>query len=193
MSNNIGSQGAGVIQAVLGSEVYLKGVNLDNNIGLNGGCIIINEASLTMRLSLLRSNSATSTGGVIYSLDSDVDIDTSYFDGNAANKASFLYLIGYSGVTSFIGDCYISTNKATYNTLNIVDSQVDMDQTYFADNTSTGGSNGITAVGSIIKATGIQAVQTFVLTNEDVTVDSGFIMLSYTSTLELEESRIAQC
>ena len=57
--------------------------------------------------------------------------------------------------------------------------------TYFSDNISKGGSNGINAVGSIIKATQIQAIQTFVMETEDVSVDSGFIMLSYTSTLVL--------
>jgi hypothetical protein len=122
MSNNVGSDGPGVLHAIQGSVVYLKGVNLDNNIGVNGGCFVINEASLTMRLSLMRSNTATSTGGVIYSLDSDLDIDTSFFDGNKAYKASFMYMVGYNGITSFIGDCYISTNTATYNTFNIVDS-----------------------------------------------------------------------
>jgi predicted outer membrane repeat protein len=126
----------------------------------------VNEASLTMRMSLFRSNSASSTGGVIYSLNSDLDIDTSLFDGNKAYKASFLYMVGYNGITSFIGDCYISTNEATYNTFNIVDSQVEMDETYFADNYSTGGSNGITAIGSIITATGIQAVQTFIMPDD---------------------------
>jgi hypothetical protein len=169
----------------------MKGVNFDNNSGLNGGCILLNEASLDITLSLMRNNRAENTGGTIYASGSDMRIDTSFFDRNVAYKASFLYMVGYNGITSFIGDAYISANEATFNTLNIVDSQLDLDLTYFSDNISTGGSNGINAVGSIITATHIQAIQTFVMDSEDVSVDSGFIMLSYTSTLELTQSRIA--
>lgn len=138
--------------------MVLKGVNFDTNQGLNGGCILLSKASLRVTLSLMRNNKALNTGGTIYSSNSNVFIDKSFLDKNSAFKASFLYIVGYNGITSFIGDVYISANEASFNTINIVDSQIEMDNTYFSDNISKGGSNGINAVGSTIKATGIQAI-----------------------------------
>ena len=48
--------GAGVVTAILNSVLVLKGVNFDSNKGLNGGCILLNEASLDVTLSLMRNN-----------------------------------------------------------------------------------------------------------------------------------------
>lgn len=190
ISNNRASHGAGVINAMSNSEIIIKGLKIANNQGLYGGLAKLNEASLTMTLSMLRDNRATSTGGAIYASNSHFNIDTSMFDTNSAYKSSLVYQVGnsYNGLTSKIGDVYAIQNSATFNTINIIDAELSIDSAYFSDNLSVGGSNGINAVGSTITINNIKAIQTFILPEADVTIDSGFIMLSYTSSLTLTDS-----
>lgn len=69
-----------------------------------------------------------------------------------------LYLSGSNGVTSELGNLNIVSNNANFNTLNVIDTNLILDGTYFADNLSKGGSNGINAVGSVMTANSINAV-----------------------------------
>ena len=70
-----------------------------------------------------------------------------------------VYQVGvYPSLTSFMGSLYIQGHNAQFNTINIVDSTLTLDETYFADNLSVKGSNGINSVNSAVVATGIDAI-----------------------------------
>lgn len=62
------------------------------------------------------------------------------------------------------------------------------------DNKSVRGSNGINAIGSQITGVGVYASE-YESSNfiEDTETDSGFIMLSYGSTLDLSNADISVC
>jgi hypothetical protein len=57
----------------------------------------------------------------------------------------------------YIGKVFITQNTATQNTIQVVQGNIQMSNTIFADNFCRGGSNGISAVSSTIAATGLIA------------------------------------
>jgi hypothetical protein len=73
----------------------------------------------------------------------------------------------------------------------LIDSSLTLTGTYFIDNFSKKGSNGINAVGSILTVTKVQALQTLKKLTNEITVDSGFIMLSFASQLTMTTSSIS--
>lgn len=132
----------------------MKGLYVTGNLGLNGGVINLNACTLVVTQSTFTSNTATSTGGYLYSSSSYYNLDTSLFQQNNAYKASMVYQVGlFPGQTSYMGDLYVQNHRAQFNTVNTIDSALTLDGTFFADNLSVKGSNGINSVNSAVVAT----------------------------------------
>jgi hypothetical protein len=77
LQKNTGKDGAGVLTAVSNSNVVMKGVNVDNNKGVNGGALNIKESQLSITLSMFAYNEGLGSGGFLYAFNSYFNIDDS--------------------------------------------------------------------------------------------------------------------
>ena len=82
-------------------------------------------------------------------------------------------------------------NTCEQNTINLLYSHVNIETVTFRDNLANGGSNVINSIASDITMKDVQSVQTFLEESEDVTRDAGFIMLTYGSTLDMDDCLVA--
>lgn len=134
---------------------------LSNKAADNGGAIYVVDDGITVLNSNFGNNSAKNYAGAIYVKGNNVKIQNATFVNNSAHFAGAVRVEGnYVNVlnATFIGNKAISdgVSKAQTGALGISGNNVNIDSSYFANNTAEGDAGAIGVKGSHIKVTNSQ-------------------------------------
>ena len=134
---------------------------LSNKAADNGGAIYVVDDGIAVLNSNFGNNSAKNYAGAIYVKGNNVKIQNATFVNNSAHFAGAVRVEGnYVTVlnSTFIGNKAISdgVSKAQTGALGISGNNVDIDSSYFANNTAEGDAGAIGVKGSHIKVTNSQ-------------------------------------
>ena len=134
---------------------------LSNKAADNGGAIYVVDDGITVLNSNFGNNSAKNYAGAIYVKGNNVKIQNATFVNNSAHFAGAVRVEGnYVNVlnATFIGNKAISdgVSKSQAGALGISGNNVNIDSSYFANNTAEGDAGAISVKGSHIKVTNSQ-------------------------------------
>ena len=134
---------------------------LSNKAADNGGAIYVVDDGITVLNSNFGNNSAKNYAGAIYVKGNNVKIQNATFVNNSAHFAGAVRVEGnYVNVlnATFIGNKAISdgVSKSQAGALGISGNNVNIDSSYFANNTAEGDAGAIGVKGSHIKVTNSQ-------------------------------------
>ena len=134
---------------------------LSNKAADNGGAVYVVDDGITVLNSNFGNNSAKNYAGAIYVKGNNVKIQNATFVNNSAHFAGAVRVEGnYVNVlnATFIGNKAISdgVSKSQAGALGISGNNVNIDSSYFANNTAEGDAGAISVKGSHIKVTNSQ-------------------------------------
>lgn len=134
---------------------------LSNKAADNGGAVYVVDDGITILNSNFGNNSAKNYAGAIYVKGNNVKIQNATFVNNSAHFAGAVRVEGnYVNVlnATFIGNKAISdgVSKSQAGALGISGNNVNIDSSYFANNTAEGDAGAIGVKGSHIKVTNSQ-------------------------------------
>ena len=117
LSDNKASQNGAAISCIWNSNLYIKGSNILNNSGLNGGGIYFNNGVANIQSGKFLGNNASSYEGAIYVNGGNFQVKDSTLNNNTSNAGA--------------GSLYINSNA-----------NMTLDNTKFNNNRVTSGSTG---------------------------------------------------
>ena len=134
---------------------------ISNKAADDGGAVYVVDDGITVLNSNFRNNSAKNHAGAIYVKGNNVKIQNATFVNNSAHFEGAVRVEGnYVNVlnTTFIGNKAISdgVSKSQAGALGISGNNVNIDSSYFANNTAEGDAGAICVKGSHIKVTNSQ-------------------------------------
>ena len=144
-----------------GQQVKISNSYFEGNTAPIGGAITTHGNDITVDNSTFISNKAADDGGAIYVKGNNVKIQNATFVNNSAHFAGAVRVEGnYVNVlnATFIGNKAISdgVSKSQAGALGISGNNVNIDSSYFANNTAEGDAGAIGVKGSHIKVTNSQ-------------------------------------
>ena len=134
---------------------------ISNKAADDGGAVYVVDDGITVLNSNFRNNSAKNYAGAIYVKGNNVKIQNATFVNNSAHfegavrvEGNYVYVLN----TTFIGNKAISdgVSKSQAGALGIHGNNVNIDSSYFANNTAEGDAGAICVKGSHIKVTNSQ-------------------------------------
>ena len=134
---------------------------ISNKAADDGGAVYVVDDGITVLNSNFRNNSAKNHAGAIYVKGNNVKIQNATFVNNSAHfegavrvEGNYVYVLN----TTFIGNKAISdgVSKSQAGALGIHGNNVNIDSSYFANNTAEGDAGAICVKGSHIKVTNSQ-------------------------------------